>query len=69
MFREKNDVNELVHKAHKVKKYATELVECLEDTVQDMEEEYGTDYRYHDYYEPESYRRSTSRYEYGKRMR
>lgn len=48
MFKNKNDVSELMEKAYKAKKHVCELIDELEDTVREMQEEYGNEenYRY-----------------------
>lgn len=67
MFRSKNSAEEIIEKARKVSKNAKELVECLEDTVKEMESEYV--YRHDEYPYEESYRRGLGRYGYGSIMR
>lgn len=68
-FKSKKDAGALIEKAHKAKKHVEELVECLEDAVEEMEEEYGhlENYRHDPYYD--RYDRVDNRYGYMRKMR
>lgn len=67
MFKTKKDVDHILEKAHRVKEEAIEMVECLEDAIEEMEEKYGREenYRHEDYDRDREYRKS--RFEYRRR--
>lgn len=63
MLRGSNSAEELIRKAHKVKTAVCDFVDELEDTAQDMREEYGEDmaYRYDERYPERMYRKNMDR--------
>lgn len=65
-FRNKEDHEDIMMKVKKMKKFATELEECLQDVVDDEMEFRGGSYR-KDYDEDD--RRMESRYAYRRGMR